>query len=180
MPQPQTRPVKLGEHDYVVFPQKIGYLMHKLGPQLQTILEAEIEGLDGIDMVAAKTHEVLRIFIPDMMPLHEFLGYASAEALEAGDYDENLDRSPEPLQVKAAFVAASDVNGGEVFKHLKALLGPVLTQRVAAAITAAVASRTPSLTSPTPESSPTSPPTSGESAQTSSGTAPPTSVPSAA
>ena len=120
---------------------------------------------------------MLKAFIPDLMPVCEFLGYVSDEAMRSGDYSEAADLSPEPLQIKDAFKAASDVNGGEVLSHLKALLGPTLTQRAVAAITAAVSESARSTIS---VPSPTSPPPSGGSDPTSSGTTPLTSVPSAA
>ena len=171
------RAVTLGAHEYDVRPQKIGYLLNRLGPKLQEALEAEVEGLDGAALIGAKAHDLLRVFIPDLMPLHEFLGYVSEEKMRLGPdkgYDPDFDKSPEPLQIKDAFKAASDVNGGEVFQHLKGLLGPVLTQRIAAFLTARMAEATTSI-SDEPGSSQTSPPESGESDPTSSGTTPPTS-----
>lgn len=166
-----ARKVIMGAHEYDVRPQKIGYLLNRLGPQLQEVLEADVEGLDGATLLTAKAHGTLAVLIPDLMPLHEFLGFASEEAMRAGVYDEAADHSPEPLQIKDAFKAASDVNGGEVLAHLKALLGPVLTERVTAAITAAMVEN---YSSATPAPSPTSPPTSGESDPTTSGTTPQT------
>jgi hypothetical protein len=171
------RTITLGAHDYEVRPQKIGYLINKLGTRLQEALESEIDGVDGVALAGAKAHDVLNVFIPDLMPVYEFLGYASEAAMLNGEYSEATDVSPEPLQIKDAFKAASDVNGGEVLGHLKALLGPVLTEKAVAAITAMVAEAARSTTS---APSPISPPTSGGSDQTSSGTTPLTSAPSAA
>ncbi len=173
----KAKEVELGQHTYLVLPQKIGYLINKLGSRLQEALEAEIDGVDGAAMIGVKAHDVLKVFIPDLMPVHEFLGFATEQAMRDSIYDEAADNSPEPLQITAAFKAASDVNGGEVLGHLKALLGPVLTERVVAAVTAQVAEN---YRSPTSAPSPTSPPPSGESDPTSSGTTPPTSMPSAA
>src|SRR3954454_24556443 len=109
MPQPQGRPVKLGEHEYIVFPQKIGYLMNKLGPRLQEALEAEIDGVGGVKLAGVKAHDVLSVFIPDLMPAHEFLGYTSEESLVADEYDEHADKSPDAPQIEAAFTAAKEV-----------------------------------------------------------------------
>jgi hypothetical protein len=170
------RSIILGAHEYDVRPQKIGYLINRLGSRLQEALEAELDGVDGAALIGAKSHDVLTVFIPDLMPVHEFLGYASDEAMRAGDYSEAADVSPEPLQIKDAFKAASDVNGGEVLGHLKALLGPALTQRAVAAITAAVSESARSTIS---GHSPTSPPPSGASDPTNSGTSAPTSPSSA-
>lgn len=170
--------VKLGAHECTVRPQKIGYLIHRLGPDLQDALVADLTG-EGAEVVGEKAHAILKVFVPDLMPVWEFLGFPSKEAWEAGDYDENLDCSPEPLQVKAAFKAASDVNGGEVLKHLKALLGmlaPELQQKATAFIVAKLAEESSPL-STTSVPSPTSPSTSGESDSTSSGTTPPIPTP---
>lgn len=172
---PTAREVTLGQHRYLVLPQKIGYLLHRLGSRVQEVLEAEVSGVEGAAIVGAKAHGLLSVFIPGLMPLHEFLGYASGEAMAAGDYSEATDVSPEPLQIKEAFKAASDVNGGEVLGHLKALLGPALTERAIAVVTATISENA---LSTTPESSPTSPPTNGESDPTSSGTEALTSTPS--
>lgn len=177
----KAQKVKMGAHEYTVRPQKIGYLIHKLGPNLQEALTAEIDGADGAELVGAKARDVLAVFIPDLMPVHEFIGYPSEEAMQASAYDEEADRSPEPLQIKAAFKAASDVNGGEVFKHLKALMGalaPELKDKLQGFMVAKLAeeSNPPSTTS---ASSPTSPSASGDSDSTSSTTTPPTPTPQA-
>ena len=134
-----AKKITMGAHEYEVRPQKIGYLMHRLGPRLQEVLESEVEGVDGAALVGARAHDVLKVFIPDLMPLHEFLGYASEETMRNGEYSEATDVSPEPLQIKDAFSAAKMVNGGEVLDHLKALLGPALTQRATALIAAKLA-----------------------------------------
>lgn len=170
-----AREVTLGAHTYKVRPQKIGYLIHKLGPNLQEALAAEVEGVDGGELVGAKARDVLAVFIPDLMPVWEFVGYASEEAMLTGTYNEEDDHSPEPLQIKAAFKAASDANGGEVFKHLKALMGPVLWERLTAFLTAKLAEESGPL-STISASLPTSPSANGASASTSSTTSPPTPI----
>lgn len=174
------REVELGQHTYLVLPQKIGYLMNKLGSRLQEALEAEISGVDGIKLVGVKAHDTLKVFIPDLMPVHEFLGFDSEEAMRAGNYDEALDVSPDAPQVEAAFAAVKAVNGGQVLDHLKALAGamaPEMKQRLLGFIVAKMGEAGSRL--PTSAPSPTSPPPSGESAPTSSSPTPPTSPPSA-
>lgn len=165
--------ITLGAHEYEVRPQKIGYLLNRLGSRLQEILAAEVDGVDGAALLGAKGYEMLKVFIPDLMPMHEFLGYASAEMLQSGEYSEATDVSPEPLQIKDAFSAAKAVNGGEVLDHLKALVGQEMLQKlVKLAVAKAAENSTISLT---PAPSPTSQPTSGASDQTNSGTSAPTS-----
>jgi len=178
---PKAREVELGQHKYLVLPQKIGYLMNKLGPRLQEALEAEIGGVDGVKLVGVKAHDVLSVFIPGLMPAHEFLGYANDEALRADSYDEDADQSPTAPQIEAAFAAAKDVNGGAVLDHLKALIGAMdeqMKQRALAFIVAKMAEQKDPR-SPTPDPSPTSPPPSGESDPMNSGMNAPTSPPSA-
>lgn len=173
--------VILGQHTYLVLPQKIGYLMNKLGPRLQEAIEAEIDGVDGVKLAGVKAHDVLSVFIPDLMPVHEFLGFSSEAALQAGEYDENADNSPDAPQVKAAFKAASDVNGGEILGHLKALAGamaPEMKERALAFIVAKMAETKKDSPSPISAPSPTSPSTSGTTESTTSSTTPPTSEPS--
>jgi hypothetical protein len=166
--------ITLGDQQYKVVPQRVGYLVHKLGDRFGELLEAELEGVEGAEMLPAQAHAILRVFIPGLMPVHEFLGYASEEAMKAGNYDEKDDRSPDPLQIGAAFKAASDANGGEVLSHLKALIGPEIRQKLMAVVIAEISKRTRSETS---ESSPTSPALNGASESKSSGTSAPTLVP---
>lgn len=171
--------IKLGAHDYEVRPQTIGYLMNRLGPKLQEALEAEVDGVDGVQLLGAKAYETLKVFIPELMPLHAFLGFPSEEAMTAGAYEEGeADSSPTAPQVKNAFKAAKLVNGGEVLDALKALLGEKLTQRAVAFMVSKLAEseeiKKLTSTSLTSAPSPTSPSTSGESDSTSSSTSPPT------
>lgn len=175
-----VREVELGEHKYPVFPQKVGYLIHKLGPRLQEALEAEIAGVDGAAMIGVKAHDVLSVFIPQLMPVHEFLGFASEEALRSGDYDEKFDKSPDAPQIEAAFTAAKEVNGGQVLDHLKALVGamaPEMKEKALAFVTAKMAE---SFRSPISAPSPTSPSTSGASPSANSSTSPQTPAPTTA
>lgn len=163
------REVTLGEQKYLVLPQSIGYLQNKLGPRLQEVLEADLDGIDGVEALSAKAHGVLAVFIPNLMPLHVFLGYDTEADLQADNYEQETDRSPTVEQVKEAFKAASDVNGGEILGHLKALMGPAITQKLVAWITAVVAERFSTTSAPLP----TSPSTSGGSDSTSSSTTDP-------
>lgn len=174
MAKPQM--IKLGQHEYLVLPQPIGYLMNELGPELQAVLEAEVDGVDGVRVLGSKAYDVLRVFIPDLMPRHEFLGFPTEEAMRAKEYPgREVDPGPTAPQVKAAFEAVKKANGGEVLDGLKAvlaMLGPELRQRVSAflvtLITQSEKFREIASTLPTSAPSPTSPSTSGESASTSS------------
>lgn len=174
--------IKLGAHDYTVRPQPIGYLMNSLGPELQAALESQVEGIEGARWLGAKAHEVLRVFIPELMPLHEFLGFASEETMLAKQYEREHDRSPDAPQVKGAFKAVKTVNGGEVLDALKAVLGPAVTQKLSGFILTKVTEsgaldEALNSISATSAPSPTSPSTSGESESTSSSPTSPTPTP---
>lgn len=169
----KAQKITLGAHEYTVRPQKVGYLIHHLGPDLQTALTAEFDRDNAGEVLGAKARDILAVFIPDLMPTWEFIGYASESAFEAGLYDEDADRSPEPLQIKAAFKTASTVNGGEVFAHLKAAVGPKLWEAGRTFLAAKLTEEGGPL-SKISTSSPTSPSTNGGSDSTSSTTDPPT------
>lgn len=166
--------IKLGAHTYEVRPQPIGYLMNELGPEVQAALEADLAGADGARIIGAKAYDLLKVFIPDLMPRHEFLGFASEEAFEAKEYDREADRSPEAHQVKGAFKAVKTVNGGEVLDALKAVVSPEMLRKgvnfLIRAVTNPEEFRKLISTLQTSGLSLTSPSTSGESASTSSGT----------
>lgn len=113
--------VTLGDQEYVVVPQKIGYLMHRLN--LGDVLEVQQGRSFGME-----AHRLLSVVIPEVgrrLPAWEFLGYASREAHEAGEYDPEQDRSPTGDQIIAALETALRVNGGE---RLGKLLGPQMIQ----------------------------------------------------
>lgn len=175
--------IKLGGHTYEVLPQPIGYLMNELGSDLQGAIETEVEGVEGARDVGSRTYEVLKVFIPDLMPRYEFLGFASEEALKQGRdaYDRSQDRSPKPPQVVEAFKAIKRANGGEVLDGLKAVLDQRLLQKATAMLISVAGElmrdsgaltidslKEAILTSRTSTSSPTSPSTSGASDSTSS------------
>jgi len=165
--------ITLGTHEYTVRPQKVGYLVHKLGPNLQEALTAEFDA-DNVGVVAlAKAREILAVFIPDLMPVHEFCGYGSQNAMEADSWVVEDDKSPSAPEIEEAFKVASRVNGGEVFRHLKALAGPRLWEAARAFLAAKLTEEGGPL-SKISISSPTPPSTNGESDSTSSTTTPPT------
>jgi hypothetical protein len=169
----KAQKIKLGAREYTVRPQKVGYLIHHLGPDLQSALTADIDVENPGEVLGVKARDVLAVFIPDLMPGYEFVGFSSQEAMDAGEYDPDGDRSPEPLQVEHAFKVASDVNGGQVFSHLKGLIGPKLWESARAFMAAKLTEEGGPL-SKISTSSQTSPSTNGDSGSTSSTTTPPT------
>lgn len=156
---------KLGEHEYVALPQRIGYLQNRLGPRLAELTELAVD--DGKSVVGKQAYELLSALIPKgFMPEHEFMGYATKDAYDAGDYDEELDSSPTVPEVFDAVKAVAKVNGGDAVDFLRQLLGGEMIGKLLALVIARMAE--------TSGGSPNSQQLNGASAQTPSGTPAPT------
>lgn len=170
MPTPPE--VTLGEHTVPVYAQRHAYLQNRLGRFIDHLLD---EGLDDagsiLDVVQQSAYELLCVLIPNLekrVPEYEFKGYASREAYEAGDYDEETDRSPTVPEIRGAFAVAARVNAFDALRAVWQLVDPQLLRGVVTAQLAQAISPT----------SPTSPSANGTSASTSSGMTDPTSTPS--
>lgn len=101
--------IKLGPREHRVVPQSIGRIERKLRPII-ALFNAD----DPTSADPALIHEVLQVFIPDVMPLHEFRGYPSAEAMEKGEAgDPEADNSPTVPEVEDAIETIFTVNGGD-------------------------------------------------------------------
>lgn len=68
--------VRLGEHIYEVTPQRIGYLRSKLGVVFTQLTRGDLDG-GVVEIVLNKAHDILSVFIPDLMDGWEWEGYAS-------------------------------------------------------------------------------------------------------
>lgn len=112
----------LGDHSYAVYAQRIGYLENRLGATLGKLVQGDVDADSMMSFALANGHALLKVFIPKLMPLHEFRGYASVAAMEAGDYDEAADSSPDAPQIVAAFKLAMKVNSFDLFGSLGKLL----------------------------------------------------------
>lgn len=163
--------ITLGEHTIPVYAQRHAYLINRLGRVLADLQETagNIETADVLAYVQAHAYELLCALMPNLdkrLPEYEFRGYGSREAMDAGEYDEQADRSPTLPEIREALTRASEVNGFDVFVHLKGLVDPKLLRGwVSAQLAEAI--------SPTLPSSPSA---NGESASTSSMTPAPTST----
>ena len=181
-------PIALGDQTYTIVPQKIGRLRSRLGVELKS-LESLSSALEGTSFDAVigtsleRAHGLLSVFIPDLMPVHEFCGFSTQEAYEADEYHEASDHGPDLTQVRVAFDVCMKVNSLDLLAHLKNVFGPELIRavvqeqvltRVQGALTEATeeSSLTPSSTSTSSTSGP-------ESESTTSGMTPPTSDQSA-
>jgi hypothetical protein len=120
--------VVLGDYEYRVVPQRIGYLRSKFGIALQGLDTASLSSSNVMEFLGDRVHAVLGVFIPELMPKYEFLGYATQEALEEDNYDMEYDHSPSPTQIKQALLIGAEVNEIDLLKHLGKLIGPELVQ----------------------------------------------------
>jgi hypothetical protein len=123
------RPVKveLGSDAYDVVPQPWVYLQHEIrefGAGLGN-LEAFAD-IGDLDTVVAdlgdRAYELIRIFIPDLMPKHRFMGYRSVDAMEEGTYDEEAARkAPTFAQIIDVVETSLRVNRLDVISRLKSV-----------------------------------------------------------
>lgn len=166
-------PVPLGDEVYTLIPQKIGRLRSQLPLQfreLESLADLEASSLDGfIGQSLERAHGVLKVFIPNLMPVHVFCGFGSVEAYERNEYFEEQDHGPDLPQIKNAFIEAMRVNALDLFGHLKNVFGPDLLRAV---LQEQVLTR---VASPTPSSTSTSSTSGPDAESTTSGTTPPTS-----
>lgn len=199
MEQERTREIKLGEHEYTVVAQRHAYLERMLGPQIGSALS--LSGGDGAQGLIASAstgyHGLLKVFLPELMPLWEWRGFASETAFtstelhkssggeEGSDqYDVAADKSPTTDQMVVALRAVAEVNRIDLVEKLKDLVGPdffksdlwraVRLRLEIAGIDAIKSFDLGALTSVSLQ------PPSGESAPTNGGTPPPTPASSGA
>ncbi len=117
--------VKLGDHVIPVVAQRHARLRNKLSADdFQKIMTMNY---------GQEAYRVLSVLIPAMLvkndatgepmfPLYEFEGYRSQEAMEAGDYQEEYDRSPTTEEIVLAFEKALMVGGASRLGKLMGLL----------------------------------------------------------
>jgi hypothetical protein len=162
--------VTLGGVTVPVIPQRHAYLARQIGPAIQGVI-ARGEGLSVdalLDFAGEGVYDLLSALIPTLpkrMPRWQFLGFASADAMAADEYDELLDESPTLPEIKTAFMVAIRVNGIDELAKLGKLIDPrLLRSQVTSAIANAYTA------------SPSLPPTNGGSPSTSSGASDQTST----
>lgn len=120
--------ITLGNHDYLVAPQRIGWLRSRFGVALQGLDTSELSQSNVMDFLLQRAHGVLQVFIPDLMPIYEFNGFATREAMVEDNYDPEYDKSPSATQVKEALLRCAELNEMDLLKHLGKLIGPDLIQ----------------------------------------------------
>ncbi len=143
--------ITLGAHEYTVVAQPLGYLEVELGDVFgglgrvsgakdlaDVVIERGEDGTttttsaparSGFGEIAGPGYDILRVFIPDLMPEHEFRGFASEEAMAAGVRDRGAARlTPTVPQIAGAFETIVRVNRLDVVKHLGKIISPTLLQ----------------------------------------------------
>lgn len=163
MPEPHPT-VQLGSHRYVVVAQRQARLRRQVPAVFAGVGAADAGDL--LTMLSDRAYDLLRVFIPDVMPKWEYDGYRSEQAAEADDYDDASDTSPTHKQVQDALAVCLEVNGIDKFRLLGNVVSPeliraLMTQRLAdltlgnspslPAPNGAPPSTTTSPTSPTPD-----------------------------
>ena len=145
--------VSLGEQTFTVYPQRFGRIKKNLGHEFASITDLAFESLaDFIGQGMERAHRVLQVFIPDLMPLHEFCGYATVEAYEDPEAEEDDDVGPTFPEVVAAFDTVMKVNRFDLFKQLGNVVSPeliraYLNQQVAESLSRTQTSESSSATS---------------------------------
>jgi hypothetical protein len=166
-------PVPIGNQVYTLVPQKLGRLRSQLPIQfrsLESLADLEVSSFDGfVGQSLERAHGILKVFIPDLMPVHEFCGFSTEQAYEANEYHEESDHGPDLPQIRFAFEEAMRVNALDLFKHLKNVFGPDLLRAV---LQEQVLTRVAA--SPTQTSTSTSSTSGPDTESMTSGTTPPT------
>lgn len=166
----EVREVTLGERDYVMLPQPLGYLRSQLGLALGNLENIDIEANSVVGLLTERGYAILKVFIPELMPEWEFNGYPTKEAWQSNQYDREYDKSPTPKEIKKAFIAGAELNEIDLLKHLGKVIGPdLLKGLVVEALQKSMKESASSSTS----SAPSTPPSTPESSSTPS----PTSLP---
>jgi len=169
--RPTGPEVVVGSYTYLVVPQRVGRLKKRLGRALGDLESLAGDSLIGfIDSSLERAHGVLKVFIPDLMPVHEFCGYRSEEAY-LNDEDEEGEYGPTVPDIINAFEVVMRVNRLDLLGHLRSVVSPEL---IRAYISQTVADTLRSGGTTTDSASSSSTP-GQESESTTTGTTPPTS-----
>lgn len=119
--------VTLGDREYRLVPQRIGRIRHSI-EQIVTVFGQTAEDAPELD---EQLVEFFKVFIPDLDPKWKLLGYASAEAHEAGEYDAAADNSPTPPEIADAIETIFQIHGGQrLMRVLKGLVDPEALKRL--------------------------------------------------
>lgn len=168
LPTEDVEHIKLGPNDndiYEVSAQPLPYLKRALGGYFTALTANEIDSSNVAEVFTAKAHELLSIFIPDLMPLHTWEGFRSEEDMEAGNFDDEYARRVAPTgpQVKLAVKRCFALNSLDLWKGLGQFVDPLDLQQFVGRFLRGedVLAGMKSLSSSSPSTHPSPPETSG-------------------
>lgn len=124
----QTEWLQLGPNTYEVGAQPIPIVKHALADYFARLTASDIDVENFLEFATGKAHELLSIFIPDLMPLYEWEGYLSADAMARGEFDPDVARrvAPDGQQVHHALVVCFKVNKLDIHKLLGKIVDPTV------------------------------------------------------
>lgn len=146
--------VELGDETYLIEPQRLGRLERHLRKIFEVfgVAGSPAENIDNVD--PGTLYDVLKVFIPPLMPEWQFRGFPTEDAFvrvqageaQPGDLDDDeRDRSPTPPQLIEAVETIYRVNGGDRLARFfgKFVQPDVLNRTISAALAdwAAIQSR---------------------------------------
>lgn len=165
---PVSVTVTLAGKDVEVVAQPPMYVHRRLKLLAKTVSDLDLENDLAAVLVAETGYKLVAAFVPDVLDkiaLHEWLGYATAEAMAADELDES--RPPHPPtfpELRATFRAVKQVNEVDVFEGVLGSLDPQMRQGILSDLASlAISIITPTLPSAddgseiSPSSTPTSP-----------------------
>lgn len=169
--------IKFGAREYEVQPQRIGRLRRKLGAISELAGSAAMG--ETPDDVGGQLYEALKVFVPDLAPEWELLGYMNRDDFEnrhdpewvESDYEPDADKSPTTAEIEEMLSAIYRANGAErLVRLLGKFIDPETVRRQIRRIQAqAIINQAEGS-----KQSPSSPPPSGESPEPSSSMTDPT------
>lgn len=125
--------VTIAGRDVPVYPQRIGYLKNRVLRGLRDVQAVAAAGDFQVSDVDRGAYRLLALLMPNLekyVPEHAFLGFATAEALEAGEYDPDADESPTIPELKAALTVACEASGLDLIGQLRGLVDPTWLRAV--------------------------------------------------
>jgi hypothetical protein len=131
---PEKEAVHIGRFIYEIVEQPLPLIEVALGEWFATLTESggDVESLSLGSFVTSKAYNLLKAFIPELMPFHEFRGYASAAALAASEPrdPETARNAPTGKQVRKALSAGFRINGIDIWNDVTKLLDPTVAQTI--------------------------------------------------
>lgn len=120
--------------DVTVRQQPLMYLVRRVKRITKVISDIDLQaGLPEL-LLAEAGYEAVCGVIPDVrkkIPLHAWMGYASAEAMAADEMDEEAPPHPPTFpELKAAFRAVATVNEYDIFDRMWGMLDPTLREGI--------------------------------------------------